>query len=315
MKISIVVFISILILFSTIHSVSTRHKKRGINWNGNNWAIGCDFKGNSLSNVQVLGKDCGGKCAQTSGCTHFTWTKLNGGTCWMKYGSVSKNDAFSTGDSTMVCGILLSKDSGTTTRYWDCCKPSCGWRGKVSTRDTYVQSCQKDGYTVFGNPDAISGCSNGGVAFSCNNQQPWAINDQLAYGFAAASIPGTSEQDRCCACYKLNFTSGPVQGKSMIVQVINSGSDVGGGQFNLAIPGGGVGIFNGCTSQWNAPSNGWGQRYGGVGSRQECYGLPAKIRNGCLFRFDWFQGADNPTVTYSQVDCPSELTSITGCSR
>jgi hypothetical protein len=212
-------------------------------------------------------------------------------------------------------GVGASAAPGRTTRYWDCCKPSCGWRGKVSTKDTYVQSCQKDGNTVFNNPDATSGCDNGGIAFPCNSQIPWAINDQLAYGFAAASVPGTSEQDRCCACYKLDFTSGPVQGKSMIVQVVNSGADVGEGQFDLQIPGGGVGIFNGCTPQWNAPPDGWGQRYGGVGSRDECNQLPEQIRNGCFFRFDWFQGADNPTMTYSQVDCPSELTAKTGCSR
>ncbi len=24
------------------------------------------------------------------------------------------------------------------------------------------------------------------------------------------------------------------------------------------MPGGGVGIFNGCSSQWGAPANGWG---------------------------------------------------------
>jgi hypothetical protein len=28
--------------------------------------------------------------------------------------------------------------------------------------------------------------------------------------------------------------------------------------FDLQIPGGGVGIFNGCSSQWGAPNDGWG---------------------------------------------------------
>lgn len=28
--------------------------------------------------------------------------------------------------------------------------------------------------------------------------------------------------------------------------------------FDLQIPGGGVGLFNGCQSQWNAPADGWG---------------------------------------------------------
>jgi hypothetical protein len=33
-------------------------------------------------------------------------TTYNGGTCWMKTGAVSKSDAFSTTDQTMVCGLL-----------------------------------------------------------------------------------------------------------------------------------------------------------------------------------------------------------------
>lgn len=36
----------------------------------------------------------------------------------------------------------------------------------------------------------------------------------------------------------------------MIVQATNVGADVGEGQFDLAIPGGGVGLFNACTKQW-----------------------------------------------------------------
>lgn len=78
---------------------------QSISWNGN-WAFACDFHGNDLSSARVSGEDCGGKCAGTSGCTHFTWTTYNGGTCWMKSGSVSKNNAFDTGDQSMVCGVL-----------------------------------------------------------------------------------------------------------------------------------------------------------------------------------------------------------------
>ncbi|CAF0897257.1 unnamed protein product [Adineta steineri] len=80
-------------------------------WNGNNWAMSCDFRfpGNELLNVQVSANLCGPKCAQTPKCTHFTWTRANNGTCWMKKGIVSKTDAFSTNDTTMVCGILSSK--------------------------------------------------------------------------------------------------------------------------------------------------------------------------------------------------------------
>lgn len=101
----------------------------------------------------------------------------------------------------------------------------------------------------------------------------------------------------------------------MIVQVIDSGSDIGEHQFDLQIPGGGVGIYNACSRQWGAPGDGWGQRYGGVGSRGECYPLPDEIRGGCLFRFGWFKGADNPTMTYTKIQCPAELISNSGCSR
>jgi hypothetical protein len=80
-----------------------------INWNEKNWAMSCDFHGNDLSNARVPADRCGGQCDQTPGCTHFTWTTFNGGTCWMKKGLVSKNDAFSTTDPSMVCGIKGSQ--------------------------------------------------------------------------------------------------------------------------------------------------------------------------------------------------------------
>ena len=311
------------VTLATIHLLSLGLVHGYINWREGNWAMSCDFDNNDLTSVQISSELCGGRCAETSGCTHFTWTSYNGGTCWMKKGPVSKDDARETGDQSMVCGVMGepsppnpgSGSSGSTTRYWDCCKPSCSWLGKVSGSGSYVKSCRKDGYSAHDNANVASACGDGGEAFTCNNQKPWAVNDQLAYGFAAATIPGLSEQDRCCACYKLDFTSGPVQGKTMIVQVTNSGVDVHPHQFDLQIPGGGVGIYNGCSSQWNAETDGWGQRSGGVTSREQCNTLPEPIRDGCFFRFDWFRGANNPSMTYSRVQCPSELVSVTGCSR
>lgn len=64
------------------------------------------------------------------------------------------------------------------------------------------------------------------AAYTCNNNIPWAINHNLAYGFAAAHISGKTERDLCCACYELTFTSGLVGGKKMVVQVTNTGSDL-----------------------------------------------------------------------------------------
>ncbi|KAJ2958807.1 hypothetical protein NQZ79_g5641 [Umbelopsis isabellina] len=214
-----------------------------------------------------------------------------------------------------VSGAYLlsgSSGTGTTTRYWDCCKPSCAWTGKGSVTAP-VDSCAANGVAVL-SPSVTSGC-DGGTAYMCNNQQPWVINDNLAYGFAAATIAGLTEQDWCCTCYALTFTSTAVAGKTFVVQITNTGGDLGANQFDLQLPGGGVGIFNGCSTQWGAPSTGWGAQYGGISSLSDCSSLPSQLQAGCEFRFGWFENADNPSVSFEQVKCPTQLTSITGCAR
>lgn len=75
-------------------------------WQNDNWSFSCDFRNNDLSNMQSRGEDCGRICGETTDCTHFTWTNYNGGTCWMKKGPVSRNDAYNTYDNSMVCGIV-----------------------------------------------------------------------------------------------------------------------------------------------------------------------------------------------------------------
>lgn len=149
----------------------------------------------------------------------------------------------------------------------------------------------------------------------CSDQSPWAVTDDLAYGYAAVNIAGGSESSWCCACYELTFTSTALAGKKMIVQATNTGGDLGSNQFDLAMPGGGVGIFNGCTTEFGAPSSGWGSQYGGVSSATDCSTFPAALQAGCNFRFGWFEGADNPTVDFKQVECPAALTKSTGCKR
>jgi len=110
----------------------------------------------------------------------------------------------------------------------------------------------------------------------------------------------------------LTFTSGPVAGKTMVVQSTSTGGDLGDNHFDLAIPGGGVGLFDGCTPQFGGLP---GQRYGGISSRNECSSFPSALQPGCSWRFDWFLNADNPTFTFQQVQCPSELTAKSGCKR
>ncbi|KAI0453494.1 glycoside hydrolase family 45 protein [Xylaria acuta] len=222
--------------------------------------------------------------------------------------------------TTTILGLLAAaastayaaSGSGVTTRYWDCCKPSCSWSGKAPVSSP-ARTCDASN-NPLADVDAKSGC-DGGNAYACTNYSPWAVNDRLAYGFAATAIGGGSESSWCCACYQLDFTSGPVAGKSMIVQSTNTGGDLGNNHFDLLMPGGGVGLFDGCRSEFGQSLP--GQQYGGVGSRGECdaSNMPASLRAGCYWRFDWFQNADNPSVNFKQVACPAELTAISNCKR
>ena len=81
--------------------------------------------------------------------------------------------------------IPSSSIAGVTTRYWDCCKPSCSWPGKASVSNP-VTTCAADGTTIV-DANTKSSCDGGG-AYTCNNQQPWSVNGNLSYGYAAANI-------------------------------------------------------------------------------------------------------------------------------
>ncbi|TKW52391.1 Endoglucanase-5 [Colletotrichum tanaceti] len=99
----------------------------------------------------------------------------------------------------------------------------------------------------------------------------------------------------------------------MVVQSTNTGGDLGSNHFDIMMPGGGLGIFDGCTNEFGFQFP--GARYGGVSSRSECSSLPAKLQSGCQWRFDWFMNADNPSLSFTQVQCPSELVARSGCRR
>ncbi|KAI1174793.1 endoglucanase from Humicola Insolens At 1.7a resolution [Nemania sp. FL0916] len=212
----------------------------------------------------------------------------------------------------LVAPAQAASGTGVTTRYWDCCKPSCAWSGKASVSKP-VGTCDKND-ALLADVDAKSGC-DGGVAYTCTDFSPWAVSDTVAYGFAATNIAGGTESSWCCACYQIDFTSGPVAGKSMIVQSTNTGGDLGSNQFDLLMPGGGVGLFDGCKSEFGQSLP--GQQYGGVSSRSDCdaSNMPASLRAGCYWRFDWFENADNPNVNFKQVACPAALTAVSGCKR
>jgi hypothetical protein len=229
---------------------------------------------------------------------------------------------------------LMGGCQGWSTRYWDCCKPHCGWRGNVSG-GTALASCGPADQSI-GVSDNMSSCQ-GGDAFMCHALAPWAVNANLAYGYAAIAARG----DICGKCYQLQFSgrshnagddpgSAALAGKSMIVQATNVGGDVGSGQFDLLVPGGGVGAFNACSSQWGVGSGELGKQYGGFladckqqggdhGAIKTCVmqrctsvfgsrGL-SELEAGCRWFVEWFQVADNPALMYKEVACPQELKS------
>jgi len=227
--------------------------------------------------------------------------------------SPSSSSSSSSSKSGKSLPNITSGTTGKTTRYWDCCLASCSW--KENTNGSAVKACKADGVTLVTDElyKVRNGCEDGGKAYMCNDNQPWAINDNISYGFVAAAFQNGSQKDWCCSCYRMQFTSGAAKGKQMIVQVTNTGYDLSDNHFDIQMPGGGVGVFNGCQSQWNTSVDGWGQRYGGISKRSECDNLPKQLRDGCYWRFDWFLNSDNPSVIFERVQCPTELTSKSGC--
>ena len=152
---------------------------------------------------------------------------------------------------TSLVPAAAQSGSGTSTRYWyftlhflqpsflhkcipsfltpicrDCCKPSCAW--PMAGITSPVKTCDASDKPLL-DTEAKSG-NQGGTAYMCSDQTPWAINKDLAYGFAA--VGGGSPQ--CCACYQLTFTSTVLAGKRMIVQATNTGNDLSSTHFDLA---------------------------------------------------------------------------------
>jgi hypothetical protein len=106
MKSSSLVIVCLLVSIVFVHYARTSRAKREINWDGNNWAMGCDLPGNDITSFQIPREDCGEKCAQTSGCTHFAWNPWTGGTCWLKKGEATKENAVEQEDKTVMCGVI-----------------------------------------------------------------------------------------------------------------------------------------------------------------------------------------------------------------
>ena len=220
---------------------------------------------------------------------------------------------------------------GWATRYWDCCKPHCSW--PEHAHGNYSKQCTNKGTKESTDWGGGSVCSGGGL-MTCTSQIPIIVNDSLAYAFAA--VPA-ADGGSCGKCYALAFDGRgkyerktnhmKLEGKILVVMATNIGGDVQQGQFDVMIPGGGVGLFNGCSSM------GWGsqgEQYGGLLSecekevgtagnlltkRKDClaekcaksFANDAKAKEGCMFLATWMEAAGNPTHNYREVECPAAL--------
>ena len=158
----------------------------------------------------------------------------------------------------------------------------------------------------------------------CWNGAPWQVGPNLSYGFVAASGGNYS----CGRCYQLQFTgsghnggSNSLNGKMMIVQVINNGG-VAQDQFDLLIPGGGVGALNACGTPIGPVGrvdSDLGAQYGGFLTgcngdtncvHQKCQTVFANkpdLMAGCEWFLGWFGAADNPNLVAKEIACPAML--------
>lgn len=223
--------------------------------------------------------------------------------------------------------------SGFASRYWDCCKPHCSW--PEHSGGNYSKQCTNKGKSPNTNWGDGSICS-GGQQMTCTSQIPFTIDGCTDMGFAFAAVPA-ADGGSCGKCYQLTFNGTgkysndanikAIKGKKLIVMVTNVGGDVEQGQFDIMIPGGGYGIFDGCSNAmgWSIPGN--SERYGGLLSdcekstnynasktlsclKEKCnssFGSDTEAKQGCMFLAEFMHAAGNPKHDYVEVECPDVL--------
>ncbi len=266
--------------------------------------------------------------------------------------------------------ILSNGQTGWNSRYWDACKPHCSWisNGEEGKTDTTTQESYEAGMTTArncnihdvevptftlghavqqywmgyeGTDNACGSAKEKGV-FTCTDMAPIQVSENLSYAYVA----GPGSQTTCGKCFHLQYngsfkdasannapkaTHKALKGKHMVVMTSNIGHDVERGQFDLMVPGGGVGAFDALSVQVNGQGINWGAGFGGfltecqgklgydntLEKYQTCVkemcdaafgnaGLPNLLR-GCYWFADWFMAADNPTYNWEEVECPQYL--------
>jgi len=138
------------------------------------------------------------------------------------------------------------------THYWDGCRPSCAVTGVTPACDSTGE------HPITGAvPGSICDAGTPNGPATCKSQYPQIIGGVL-YGYAAQS-GATAADINCGVCYKLTI-NGRGGVSSAIVQVTNAG-DSQTGNFDLLVPGGGLGENTIGVSQyagWNVCTNNGG---------------------------------------------------------
>ena len=221
-------------------------------------------------------------------------------------------------------------------------------------------SCANQGYNCQSASDAFGGGGNSGDAnshtYACvdwsvgsylwENQQcvyRERTNDDVHFGVGSFGTPSDNTMGKC---YRMQIAgmSSPV-----IAQVVNTGSDVHSGQFDLQMMAGGIGLCNALTSHVDGFTDGetsgdamfpmfagdntvWGpKKYGGFEHRDGCDNIPMypdavssspfynnemDLQSMCRRSFELGARVDsgaNPVITSGvRVACPEELYKVTG---
>jgi hypothetical protein len=138
-------------------------------------------------------------------------------------------------------------------------------------------------------------------------------------------------------CYRIKVSN---VARDLIVQVVNQGSDVPDGNFDMMIADGGFGLFDACADgaqpQYATTPSVWGDVYGGVPNINFCKNLPQypicqfnppedNLQQLCVWSFQsglrtipspLLDPNTNPKILkMCQVACPSELYTATGLHR
>ncbi|KAK6537386.1 hypothetical protein TWF694_011573 [Orbilia ellipsospora] len=207
---------------------------------------------------------------------------------------------------------ILSGES-FTSMYYDCCKPACAWPTQGDFL-TGLKSCDVNDMVI--QDDTAGNYCGGGPASSCIDQTPWAVNDTFSYGYASIFIRGADTTEWCCSCYELEFLDSDIKGKKMIVQGINVNYNENQiNWFSLTVPG--QADWQGmCAERFGGT---FGEFFGvnatGLTDVSQCDNVPESLQAACRWRYTWYENVKGPNATFSRVECPAELTNVSGCVR